>query len=146
VKHKVDSIVVCNACTREIRFPTTTPSQRVMNQMSSTPIEIPRNILCPHCKRVLLYEAPEFYPSGVENTDPNLSPGDWVRVCIAVSCAQEDCESHVQLHSIMLESNSMKKEAAGILSSSIFVKARCEKGHWQNRLNQNDCEVYAVRA
>jgi len=65
----VDSIVVCNACGREIRFPTATPSRRVMNQMSSAPIEIPRNILCPHCKHVLLYEAPEFYPSGVENTD-----------------------------------------------------------------------------
>jgi hypothetical protein len=139
----VDSIVVCNACGREIRFPTATPSRRVMNQMSSAPIEIPRNILCPHCKHVLLYEAPEFYPSGVENTDS--PPGDWVRVCIAVKCAQEDCESHVQLHSIMLESSSMKKEAAGILSSSIFVKAKCEKGHWQNRLNQDDCEVYAVK-
>ena len=142
----VDSIVVCNACTREIPFPTTTPSRRVMNQMSSTPIEIPRNILCPYCKHVLLYEAPEFYPSGVENTAPHLPPaGDWVHVCIAAKCAQEGCKSHVQLHSIMLESNSMKKEAAGILSSSIFVKARCEKGHWQNRLNQDDCEVYAVR-
>jgi hypothetical protein len=95
----VHSIVVCNACTSEIRFPTTTPSRRVMNQMSSTPIEIPRNILCPHCKHVLLYEAPEFNPSGVENTDPHLPPGDWVHVCIAVKCAQEGCESHVQLHS-----------------------------------------------
>jgi hypothetical protein len=76
----VHSIVVCNACTSEIRFPTTTPSRRVMNQMSSTPIEIPRNILCPHCKHVLLYEAPEFNPSGVENTDPHLPPGDWVHV------------------------------------------------------------------
>ena len=141
----VDSTVACNACGHTIRFPSPFPSTRVLRQMAPTPVEIPRNILCPYCKYVLLYEAPESHLSGVENTDPNLAQEDWVHVCIAVKCAQEHCDSRVRIHSIMLESNNMRKEASEILSESICVKAVCDKGEWQTRLNRADCEVYAVQ-
>jgi hypothetical protein len=141
----VDLTVVCNGCSRQIRIPSTMPSEKVLRQMSLSPLGVPRNVLCPYCKLASLYLAPQFRPLEFENTDPNLPPGDRVSVCIEVRCAEESCASRVQLNSVMIESDEMRKEASEMLSESVCTNAVCGQGHAHNwRHLVADCKVYAI--
>jgi hypothetical protein len=139
----VDLTVVCNGCAHRIRIPLTAPSEKVKRQMSLTARDTPRNVLCPYCKLASWYPTQEFRPVEFENTDPNLSPGDRVAVCIEVRCADRSCESHVRLHSVMIESDDMRREASQMLSKSICTTVVCNRGDGQHHL-LTDFEIYAL--
>ena len=103
---------------------------------------VPRNVLCPYCKLACLYQALEFGRVEFENADPNLPEGDRVSVCISMNCARADCDSHVRMHSVMMESFNMRTEAKEILSKSACTNAICEELHAHNWERGKFPEIY----
>jgi hypothetical protein len=120
--------LVCKSCSRPIPLP---PAKR------ADPLEgeglwpeggSRRNFLCPACKHVYGYSAPDVQLM-LPHTDPRRAGTSYNVVYIRLQCAVQGCASILRIRTLMAIDKNPHKEAPVILASGYAHAIPCSNGH-----------------
>jgi hypothetical protein len=120
--------LVCKNCSRPIRLP---PAKRpdTSNGQGVWPAGgSRRNFLCPACRYVHGYAAPDIQPL-LPNTDPRKAGTSYNVVYIRLECEVQGCASILRIRTLMAIDKVPHKEAPVILAASCARAITCGNGH-----------------
>jgi hypothetical protein len=120
--------LVCKNCSRPIplppaKRPDTLEGQGLWPQGGSR-----RNFLCPACRHVHGYSAPDVQLM-LPHTDPRKAGTSYNVVYIRLRCGVQSCASIVRIRTLMAFDKETPKEAPVILASSCAHALQCGNGH-----------------
>jgi hypothetical protein len=124
----IGSALCCKNCGRPIPLRAPNRLEKPRHQSSWPSGSRLENYLCPHCKHVFAYLAPESQ----ENLLDMLAQAEVGRydtvVCVEVSCGKEECRTLIEVN-IPMESGvgSRELEAKHLLSLATFCDIHCAR-------------------
>jgi hypothetical protein len=134
--------VTCN-CGQTILLPVSKPPEIALRQLALASADPPRNVLCPHCKRVSAYLLENFRRVSVQNMAQRQLLEDQVSVCIVLPCGEAGCASLVKMHTPMRLSATLRVDAIPIAAQLEAVGAVCDRGHLNSGLaRRSSLEVF----
>lgn len=121
--------LVCKGCGEPTPLPAAKHPDTIQNQPSWPTDELPRNFLCPHCKRVFEYSAQDVRDRLLDDKDLGPLQKGYSVVSFEVPCDARNCEALVKIHTVMAFDADLSKEVPKLISESIAHYLRCPEGH-----------------
>jgi hypothetical protein len=118
----------CKNCFRPIPLPPATRPDTLEGQGLWPKGGSRRNFLCPACRHVHGYSAPDVELM-LPYTDPRRESTSYNVVYIRIQCGVQGCASIVRIRTLMAFNKSPHEEAAAMLLSSQAHAIACGNGH-----------------
>jgi hypothetical protein len=124
--------LICKKCARPTPLPVPKHLGTTRHQSWWPKDALPRNFLCPHCKRVFEYSAQDVRQRLLD--DKALGPLRKGRsvVSVEVPCDRQGCVSRIRIHVVVPFDADLSSTIRGFLHEAIAYSLRCGNGHLKN--------------
>jgi hypothetical protein len=121
--------LVCKKCGVPTPLPSPTHPDTDHNQPWWPMDALPRNFLCPHCKRVFEYSSQEVHDRLLDSTDLGPLRKGYSVVSVEVPCDTQGCEARLKIHAVIPFDADLSSTIPELLAGAIAHSLPCGKGH-----------------
>jgi hypothetical protein len=121
--------LVCKKCGEPIPLPSAKRPGTLQNQPSRPMDGLPRNFLCPHCKRVFEYFPQDVHHRLLDSTALGPLQKGYSVVSFEVPCDERNCKALVKMDAVVAYDADLSDEVPKLIRESIEHNLLCPQGH-----------------